>query len=430
MDPRSTPTEWLRSELPALQRQGVIDAATAERIRLHYADAAAVAGDANTRRGWGSLIAVVLAAVLIGLGVLLLVAHNWDALSRPVRLALSFAPLLLGQVACGALLWRDRGQPAWNEAAAVFTLAGVAAALALVGQMFHFSGDLHRYLLTCALLALPLVYALNASLLAVLTAALFSGWAVTFPGPPALLTVMALFALLIPHVVWSWQRAPQSLRARTLVSVGLPLLAIAIVASLTEAGPLAAIWLMQVAAILWLTTLGGAEGHWRRSLPAFAVIGVLGPTLWASSPAFWTFVTATSSWSASLSAWTLVVVTTAATLGLALKGLREGRAVMVAGALPAMAAWLAVAVDLREWAVPLALLTTLYLLGLGTALIREGVQRAQHRIAHLGLAVLTALILLRFFDTQLSFTLRGMGFLVLGLAFLAAHLWLRRRLPT
>ena len=45
-----------------------------------------------------------------------------------------------------------------------------------------------------------------------------------------------------------------------------------------------------------------------------------------------------------------------------------------------------------------------------------------------GLTLLAGLVLLRFFGGEWSFVARGLAFVAIGLGFLFAHAWLRRRL--
>ena len=42
----------------------------------------------------------VLGALLVGLGVILILAHNWDNLSKIVKTTLAFIPLIIGQLLC------------------------------------------------------------------------------------------------------------------------------------------------------------------------------------------------------------------------------------------------------------------------------------------------------------------------------------------
>ena len=64
---------WLLGELPTWVADGVVDAAASERLRQRYA--AQVSG-----RSWGMIVCGVLGALLVGAGVILVLAHNWDGL--------------------------------------------------------------------------------------------------------------------------------------------------------------------------------------------------------------------------------------------------------------------------------------------------------------------------------------------------------------
>jgi len=83
---------WLRRELPELVGQGVIQSEVAERIRQHYGETE-MAG--RTTKRWAIVLFSILGAALIGGGIILLLAHNWEELSRPMRAAISVAPLAI-----------------------------------------------------------------------------------------------------------------------------------------------------------------------------------------------------------------------------------------------------------------------------------------------------------------------------------------------
>jgi uncharacterized membrane protein len=122
----------LRRDVDRWRASGLIDGATADAL---FADA-----EAHSRRGFsfGTILAV-LAAILVGAALLLLIAANWEAFPRLARVALIFA-VIFGAYTGGALL-KKRGQFAlagglWLVAAAAF-----GGGIALVGQMYHLSGD-------------------------------------------------------------------------------------------------------------------------------------------------------------------------------------------------------------------------------------------------------------------------------------------------
>ena len=76
---------------------------------------------------------------------------------------------------------------------------------------------------------------------------------------------------------------------------------------------------------------------------------------------------------------------------------------------------------------PVLLLGNLYLLILGGAVLRDGLHSGQLPRINAGLGILSALIAVRFFDSQLPFTVRGVLFILIGFAFLAVNLLVKRR---
>ena len=88
---------------------------------------------------------------------------------------------------------------------------------------------------------------------------------------------------------------------------------------------------------------------------------------------------------------------------------------------------LVAATDSRPLAVMLALLLSGWLLLAGIVLIRGGLREQDGARATRGLVLIALLVMLRFVDNEWSFTLRGIAFVLTGAAFVAAHLWLRRK---
>src|SRR3990167_5872501 len=84
--------QWFYKELPDLVSKGVLPQSSADRLREYYGD---IKG--RDKKRLVIIVCSVLGAVLIGLGIILLFAHNWEELSRPVRAVLSLLPLMVGQ---------------------------------------------------------------------------------------------------------------------------------------------------------------------------------------------------------------------------------------------------------------------------------------------------------------------------------------------
>ena len=110
---------------------GLIDAPTAARLLKEY----------DSRESAFSLgrVLMIIAALLVSAAVLLLIASNWEAIPRLARLV-GILGLIWGAYLAGGLLLR-RGA---ERLAAAFLMVGTLAfggAIALVGQMYHLSGD-------------------------------------------------------------------------------------------------------------------------------------------------------------------------------------------------------------------------------------------------------------------------------------------------
>jgi hypothetical protein len=74
-----------------------------------------------------------------------------------------------------------------------------------------------------------------------------------------------------------------------------------------------------------------------------------------------------------------------------------------------------------------AVLMNVYALALGVELIARGMAAQSTARANFGLLVIAALAIARFFDSELSFVTRAIGFIVIGLGFLFANFVLFKR---
>ena len=129
----------VRTDIARWQQGGLIDAPTA--------DALARDVEANERQSlsFGSILAM-MAALLFGAAILIFVAANWEAIPRLARVLALFAVILAGYVGGAVLKTRDHaaiGEALWIVAAAAF-----GGSIALIGQMYHLSGDEASALIT------------------------------------------------------------------------------------------------------------------------------------------------------------------------------------------------------------------------------------------------------------------------------------------
>ena len=151
----------LIKELPELVRNDIISDEMSKNIQKYYEGKQAVTPN--------KLFVVfgVLGAALIGIGILLILAHNWDDFSRSIKTIIAFVPLVIGQLCVGYALLKKKGKT-WKETSGTFLFFGIGISMALVSQVYNIPGDFGAYLLTWVVLSLPLVYLLKSNSLALL----------------------------------------------------------------------------------------------------------------------------------------------------------------------------------------------------------------------------------------------------------------------
>ncbi|MBK9138457.1 MAG: DUF2157 domain-containing protein [Verrucomicrobia bacterium] len=190
----STNVRWLREQTEKWVAQGVVSADQAARIRAFYPEPAA-------GLPWAMLIFSGLGAVVVGLGVILLFAYNWDALPRGVKLA-----VILGAwgAAHGAGLWRLRGDVRWRGLGEALGLLGTmmfGAAIWLIAQIYNIEEHFPNGFLYWGLGALALAWALPSAvqgLMAAVLLAIWSGSEAAGFGAPVLWAPAAILAATVP----------------------------------------------------------------------------------------------------------------------------------------------------------------------------------------------------------------------------------------
>ncbi|MBX3598626.1 MAG: DUF2157 domain-containing protein [Rhizobiaceae bacterium] len=112
--------------------QGYIDAATAERLRSD------MRCEHRSAISLGNIL-WVMAAVLIGAAILTIIAANAQEIPRGVRVLGLF--LLIAAAYLGGAYFKNRDRPAMGESLYLIGAAAFGASIALIGQMYHMSGD-------------------------------------------------------------------------------------------------------------------------------------------------------------------------------------------------------------------------------------------------------------------------------------------------
>ena len=138
----------IESLLTRWQSNGVLDAATAARIRAHESQSAS---KDSPGLKWQGITALILGAILLACGVVLFISAHWDQLGPAARFTLVCAMVAVFHIAGGFARPRFLGLS--TALHAVGTVA-TGAAIALVGQIFNIQEHWPAAVLLWALAAL------------------------------------------------------------------------------------------------------------------------------------------------------------------------------------------------------------------------------------------------------------------------------------
>ncbi len=419
--------QWLYGQLPELVRGGVLDEAAASRIRAHYGD---VFGRASKPGAWLLAVFGVIGGALIALGIILLFAHNWDELSRPVRAVVSFLPLLAGQALTAWTLARRKDSLAFREGAGTFLTLAIGACIALIAQTYQIPGNLANFLFTWTILALPIAYLLQATVPAMLYMAGITAWAITERVDRGNVHFYWLLLVLILPYLWSaFRHRPQS-PSSVWLAWGASICACIVIPPLMIVNGLPGMGLLAYSAMLGAFFLSGAtldQDAARWKLP-FAVVGVVGTVI------VMLVMTYTNAWEEIWcisdgdlwDVWPNIVLVVALYICVVLLLIRHfvdmSFAVRAFGACAplALAGYLvALASHTSEFS---AYTFNAYMLALAIGLMVQGARTDRLAVLNGGMGIFALWITARFFDADLSFLWRGILFIVLGAAFLAANM--------
>lgn len=420
----SQSVRWLWRELPGLVAAGVVDAETAERLRRHY-------GPPGQAVGRSLLMGILagLGAACVGLGVILIFAHNWDSLPREVKTGLAFAPLIFGQALAAGVILKRGDSWAWREGAAAWWVLSVGACIALVSQTWHIQGELDDFLLTWLVLGIPAAHLLNSSTAIVLALAGILSWtayAGTHGASSLALTYWALMAAVLPHLWWAARRG---VAAR--VAVVTPALAATMIPSLLvllgkSGAPVTALGVVAAVTALWVFLRVSAEKETRTGNLLVAVLAVtaLVMTFRNMYPVRWYR-------GDRIDEDTITLGVCAAITAVGALCVRRHRRLFTRADIPV---FLMLPVTLTAWVLAVwgldqipALGMNLLVAGAGVSWILLGFRDGLFLRMNSGLALLAALMACRFFDSDIGLLAKGIAFVGAGAAFLVVNLLAGRR---
>jgi uncharacterized membrane protein len=419
---------WLHAELDRWVEEKLVSPEQAARLRERYPLE-------QPAYSWGLIVFATTGALVVGLGVILLLAYNWDGIPKAGKLALIFGAML-GAHGAG-LNWLRR--PDWRaklgEAMLVLGTMFYGAAIWLVAQIYNIDEHYPNGFLFWALGALALAWAIRSTALGFLTVILVGIWggceALDFnrPGHVALLLVVVAVVRL------AWRN-----RSAVLLALCVAATQVLLLMNLGVWGASAQMFTASLALAVFLVA---ASRLTDAAFPAAAhVMEGFGYGSFLICAYLLTFHHAarglldwdhSNSWQptqAAIAGWSLFVAALGAWSWVAWRHFLQRD----------------LAVERTDWLLPIALLYafglaatsvvgweqfvawsfTAALLGLAAWWMWRGCQESRAGITVLGSVVLTALVAARYFDLFPSMASRALAFILLGGLFIAEALYYRK----
>jgi Predicted membrane protein (DUF2157) len=390
------------NDLDELLSQQIITNDEAARIRDYYGR--------KPKSGNNRLVIIfgVFGSLLVGMGLVLIIAHNWDNLMKPIKLSIALFPLLAGQAICGYLLRKKSTSAAWREGASVFVVFAVATAIAIVSQVYNVMQSSAVSLLFWMGITW---YACEDGYFHFDRGIVYKYWILAFAALP-----------------FYWLRCKHAVRSNVTtlhhwVIAGSLIITLGTFTENTEELMMPA-YIFLFGIFVLIGQLPALHGKNLFS-NAYLVAGSLGSItmlLMLSFDWYWDNIQRSDfgAWlgSPELFLCLFLIIVSAALYVVLLKRLNLSGLLSKSYVVPAFLVLFILGVYDPHLA---QILVNLFVLILAVYTIREGAQADHLGRMNYGLMILTLLIICRFFDTDLTFVVRGLLFVMVGLGFFAMN---------
>lgn len=402
----------LERQLSELLQAKVIDSETAQRISVYYHTKT----DAKPNRLF--TIFGVLGALLCGLGIILIIAHNWDDMPRTLKTFFAFLPMVIGQIACAFSLFKKKGAT-WIESSATFLILSVGATISLVSQIYNIPGNLSSFLLVWVAITAPLLYVLRSNIAVLIHLVLITWYACDlgyFFNSHTPWWYLLSLAWVIPFYI-HLQKKQASSNISGILNWLLPLSLVMVLGTFTTGNSLSFIMYLALFGVLY--NIGQLPFFKNQKLRrnGYTIIGSLGTVILLTILTFeWFWKEAIKDLFGEMEIVMTILLYIAGIVVLGYlhikKHIRDFNLFQYAFLIIGI---LYLTRDIGS--THNLILTNIVVAALGLFAIRIGIHKSSYSILNYGLLIITALIICRFFDTNLDFVVRGMLFISVGAGF-------------
>ena len=419
--------EWLYEQLPELVAKGIIPTASVDLIRNHY-------GSIDKKIGGRTMLTMfaLIGAMLVGLGVILILAHNWEQLGRMTRALVTIGMLVTTQILVGFTICFKKDNMVWAESTSTLLMLAIGASIALIGQTYHIADDFSNFLLTWMLLSIPLIYLMDVTAPAILYLAGVTIWIVSgdFDGLFKQL-IWILLGIVGPYYYQLVKKDPYANPLVIFSWVFILCVYISFGAAFSShlehlymliyAGIFASTYFI---GILWFD---GPVKVWQNPYKVMGLAGCIGLSFLLTFKELWRSI-GREIYSVGSTEYLLafLLLTAAAVLGMKARKGNAGKQLLF-GSAPLTAAIGFLLLFLDNSGISSTVLCNGYLLFLSIIIILKGIQEERLGVLNIGMIMVAVLIMMRFLDINFSFVARGVVFVVLGSCFLAANWMMVRR---
>ncbi len=423
----------MQRDLNELVAANVISQEIADKIQDYY-------GSKKGRSvNWLFVVFGILGSILISLGIILIIAHNWDNLMPMTKTVLAFIPLLIGQVLSGYVIVKKLENITWRESVSAFVFFSVGATISLVSQIYNIPGNLSSFIMIWMLLCLPLVYLMKSSITSLLYIIGITYFACetgywSHPSSESY-TYWILLIMVLPHYYYLLKKKPES-NFTVFHNYFIP---ISIVITLgTVANTMGELMYIAYFSLFGLFYQIGSMKHFKNqklSNNSYFIIGSLGTIvllLTLSFDWFWKDLRYNNLQLSEMMVSPEFYVTVFLTLLAGALQYRKHYLRDLAGIKPISVVFVVFIITFFiGLASPVAVvIINILLLALGILTIIDGAKQDHLGILNFGLLIITALVVCRFFDTNLSFVIRGLLFISVGFGFFMTNYCMLKKRKT